>query len=86
MNKLFHVHISSIHRGRIDKSWIQWWGFFRPLMKNGYKGNMSMEIFDATLPFSDVVHINRPRFENPMEVALSALLYTAKRLQQLEKK
>ncbi len=86
MNKLFHCHISAIHRGRIDKSWIQWGPFFGTLIKNGYKGNMSMEIFDSTKPFSEVVHINRPSFKNPPEVALSALLITAKRLQKLEEK
>lgn len=86
MNKLYHVHISSIHRGRIDQAWINWYGFFRPLIKNGYQGNMSMEIFDATLPFSEAVHINRRRFANPPEVVLAALIASAKRLEQIEQK
>lgn len=85
-NRLFHVHISAIHRGRIDRSWIQWWGFFTPILKSGYKGNMSMEIFDAAEPFASAVNINRRQFQNPMEVALSALIFSAQRLQSVEKR
>lgn len=80
MKRLFHFHISAINRGRIDRSWIHWPVFIAALKQANYQGNMSMEIFDATLPFSDVVHVNRRRFENPLEVALSALLHSAGQL------
>jgi sugar phosphate isomerase/epimerase len=85
MGRLFHCHISAVHRGRVDKGWFDWQGFFGPMLANGYQGNMSMEIFDATLPFSEVVHINRPTFENPMEVTVSALIHAAQKLQTVKK-
>ncbi len=85
MGKLYHCHISAIHRGRIDRGWFDWEGIFGPMLANGFNGYMSMEIFDATLPFSEVVHINRNQFENPMEVALEALIHSAENLQKVEK-
>ena len=85
MNRLFHCHISAIHRGRVDKGWFTWHGIFGPIIKTGYKGNMSMEIFDATLPFSEVVHINRKQFANPLDVTVGALIASANNLNRVEK-
>lgn len=84
MGKLFHCHISAIHRGRIDRGWFAWRDLFAPIFANGYNGNISLEIFDSAKPFSQSVHINRRPFDDPLEVALTSLRTAVNNLSKVD--
>ena len=85
-DKLQGIHISAIHRGKLYKSWFnqQYFNeFFGPVLKAGYEGEVSIEVFDATEPVVNVVKINRRKFSNPLGVMINNLVYSADKLSKL---
>ncbi|MCM8539536.1 MAG: sugar phosphate isomerase/epimerase [Lentisphaeraceae bacterium] len=85
-DKLQGLHISAVHRGKLYKSWFnqQYFNeFFGPVLKAGYAGEISIEVFDATEPVVNAVKVNRRKFKNPLGVMINNLAYSTDKLSKL---
>ena len=84
--KLHGIHISAVHRGKLYESWFnqQYFNeFFAPFNELGYKGEISIETFDAMEPVVEAAKINRRMFENPIGVMINQLRYSVDRLSKI---
>lgn len=86
-DKFHGVHVSPVHRGKVYESWFnqQYFNdFFKPLFKNGYDGEISIETFDAIDPVVTPAKINRDPFKHPVGVMINQLVYTTTRLKNIK--
>lgn len=84
--KLHGIHISAVHRGKLYESWFnqQYFNdFFAPFNDVGYKGEISIETFDAMEPVVEAAKINRKKFKNPIGVMINQLVYSTEKLSKV---
>lgn len=84
--KLHGIHISAVHRGKLYESWFnqQYFNdFFAPFNEVGYKGEISIETFDAMDPVVEAAKINRRKFKNPIGVMINQLVYSTEKLSKI---
>lgn len=84
--KLHGIHISAVHRGKLYESWFnqQYFNdFFAPFIEFGYKGEISIETFDAMEPVVEAAKINRRMFKNPIGVMINQLRYSVDKLSKI---
>jgi sugar phosphate isomerase/epimerase len=81
------VHVSPVHRGKLYESWFNqeyFNDFFGPIFKHGYKGEISIETFDAIDPVVTPAKINRDPFKHPVGVMINQLVYTTTMLKNIK--
>lgn len=85
-NKLHGVHISAVHRGKLYESWFNqeyFNDFFKPFFEVGYKGEISIETFEAMEPTVEVVKLGRRIFDHPIGVMINQFRYALDKLSKI---
>lgn len=65
--RLHYVQVSPPDRGALHTSWLSWRNFLKPILKNGYKGPIAVEIFNAIPEFINSLRLSRRKFWIPGE-------------------